>query len=66
MGAVNRNKDRIEERKKVDNFITANRSIKNGKERASLIHLRIKENCIKKLKQLGNCDYLKYNNFMQG
>jgi hypothetical protein len=34
-------------RKKVDNFITANRSIKNGKERASLIHLKIRENYIK-------------------
>jgi hypothetical protein len=31
VGAVNRTKDRIEEGKKVGNFITANRSIKDGK-----------------------------------
>ena len=47
MGAVNRTKDRIEERKKVDMFITANRSIKNSKEQASLIHIKIRENYIK-------------------
>ena len=46
-GAVNRTKDRIEERKKVNRFITANRSIKNRKGRARLIHLKISENYIK-------------------